>query len=137
MRIVKPLRACVQQSEGFRDIVISLHGRTGQEVTAMADDYHPKPEHKFSFGLWTVGNPGRDAFGNQVRKTLSPVEIVHLLAEVGTWGVNFHNNDLVPIDAMSKERNQIVASFKAALDQTGVVVPVATTKLHGGPSNLH
>ncbi len=74
---MKPLRDCVQQSDdGFRAIVISLCGRTRQEVIAMADDYQPKPEHKFSFGLWTVGNPGRDAFGNQVRKTLSPVEIV-------------------------------------------------------------
>ena len=95
----------------------------------MADDYHPKPEHRFSFGLWTVGNPGRDAFGNPVRKTLSPVEIVHLLAEVGAWGVNFHDNDLLPIDATPTERNQIVATFKEALDQTGIVVPMATTNL--------
>ncbi len=100
----------------------------------MADDYQPRPEHKFSFGLWTVGNPGRDAFGNQVRKTLSPVEIVHLLAEVGAWGVNFHDNDLVPIDATSTERNQIVATFKDALDQTGVVVPMATTNLFSDPA---
>ena len=100
----------------------------------MANDYQPKPEHKFSFGLWTVGNPGRDAFGNQVRKTLSPVEIVHLLAEVGAWGVNFHDNDLVPIDATSTERNQIVATFKDALDQTGVVVPMATTNLFSDPA---
>ena len=73
---MKPLRACVQQSDGFRAIVISLCRRTGQEVIAMANDYQPKPEHKFSFGLWTVGNPGRDAFGNPVRKALSPVEII-------------------------------------------------------------
>jgi len=95
----------------------------------MANDYQPKPEHKFSFGLWTVGNPGRDAFGNPVRKTLSPVEIVHLLAEVGAWGVNFHDNDLVPVDATPTERNQIVATFKDALDETGIVVPMATTNL--------
>jgi xylose isomerase len=100
----------------------------------MANDYQPKPEHKFSFGLWTVGNPGRDAFGNPVRKTLSPVEIVHLLAEVGAWGVNFHDNDLVPIDATPTERNQIVAAFKDALDQTGVIVPMATTNLFSDPA---
>ncbi len=77
MRIVKPLRACVQKSDdGFRAIVSGLCGRTGQEVIAMADDYQPKPKYKFSFGLWTVSNPVRDAFGNQVRKALSPVEIV-------------------------------------------------------------
>jgi len=100
----------------------------------MANDYQPKPEHKFSFGLWTVGNPGRDAFGNPVRKALSPVEIVHLLAEVGAWGVNFHDNDLVPIDATPTERNQIVAAFKEALDQTGVIVPMATTNLFSDPA---
>jgi xylose isomerase len=125
----------VQQSDdGLRAIVISLWGRIGQEVTAMADDYQPRPEHKFSFGLWTVGNPGRDAFGSPVRKALSPVEIVHLLAEVGAWGVNFHDNDLVPIDATPTERNQIVATFKEALDQTGVVVPMATTNLFVDPA---
>lgn len=100
----------------------------------MANDYQPKPEHKFSFGLWTVGNPGRDAFGKPVRKALSPVEIVHLLAEVGAWGVNFHDNDLVPIDATPTERNQIVAAFKEALDQTGIIVPMATTNLFSDPT---
>ena len=61
--------------------------------------YTPKPEHRFSFGLWTVGNIGRDPFGTPVREALSPVQIVQLLAEVKAWGVNFHDNDLVPIDA--------------------------------------
>jgi xylose isomerase len=61
--------------------------------------YEPKPEHKFTFGLWTVGNVGRDPFGEAVRAPLSPVELVHLLAEVGAYGVNFHDNDLIPIDA--------------------------------------
>jgi len=63
----------------------------------MSDPYQPKPEHKFTFGLWTVGNVGADPFGQPVRQALSPVEIVHLLAEVGAWGVNFHDNDLVPM----------------------------------------
>jgi xylose isomerase len=91
--------------------------------------YQPKPEHKFTFGLWTVGSTGRDPFGEAVRASLSPVEIVHLLAEVGAWGVNFHDNDLVPIDATPAERNKIVADFKKALADTGLVVPMATTNL--------
>ena len=62
-------------------------------------NYQPMPEHKFTFGLWTVGNPGGDAFGQPVRRKLSPVEIVHVLAEIGAYGVNLHDNDLVPIDA--------------------------------------
>ena len=75
----------------------------------------PRPEHKFTFGLWTVGNPGRDPFGEPVRPVLSPVELVHLLAEVGAYGVNFHDNDLVPIDATPAERDRIVRDFKKAL----------------------
>jgi len=92
-------------------------------------DYTPSPAQKFSFGLWTVGNPGRDPFGEPTRTPLSPVEIVHMLAEVGAWGVNFHDNDLVPIDASAAERDKIVADFKKALDDTGIVVPMATTNL--------
>jgi xylose isomerase len=97
------------------------------------DIYEPKPEHKFSFGLWTVGSVGRDPFGEPTRRTLSPVELVHLLAEVGAWGVNFHDNDLVPIDATPAERDQIVRDFKKALDDTGMVVPMATTNLFSDP----
>jgi xylose isomerase len=97
-------------------------------------NYTPKPEHKFTFGLWTVGNVGRDPFGEPVRQPLSPVELVHLLAEVGAYGVNFHDNDLVPIDATPAERNKIVADFKKALADTGLVVPMATTNLFGDPA---
>jgi len=96
--------------------------------------YEPKPEHRFTFGLWTVGNVGRDPFGVNVRDALSPVELVHLLADVGAWGVNFHDNDLVPIDATPAERDQIVRDFKRALKQTGLVVPMATTNLFTDPA---
>lgn len=96
--------------------------------------YDPKPEHKFTFGLWTIGNRGRDPFGSEVREPLSPVDIVHILADVGAYGVNFHDNDLVPIDATPKERTKIVADFKKALDSTGVKVPMATTNLFFDPA---
>ena len=96
-------------------------------------NYQPQPEHKFTFGLWTVGNIGRDPFGQPVRPALSPVELVHLLAEVGAYGVNFHDNDLVPIDATPTERDRIVRDFKNALQETGMVVPMATTNLFGDP----
>jgi xylose isomerase len=97
-------------------------------------NYTPKPEHKFTFGLWTVGSVGRDPFGEPVRAPLSPVELVHLLAEVGAYGVNFHDNDLVPIDATPAERDRIVADFKQALTETGLVVPMATTNLFSDPA---
>ena len=100
----------------------------------MTDNYVPQPEHKFTFGLWTVGNVGRDPFGEPVRASLSPAELVHLLGEVGAYGVNFHDNDLVPIDASAAERERIVRDFKAALQETGLVVPMATTNLFGDPA---
>lgn len=96
--------------------------------------YTPRPEHKFTFGLWTVGNVGRDPFGEPTRSALSPVEIVHLLADVGAWGVNLHDNDLVPITATASERDQIVADFKRALQERGLVVPMATTNLFTDPA---
>src|SRR3954453_10090130 len=101
----------------------------------MADDkYTPRPEHKFTFGLWTLGNRGRDPFGDAVRPTLPPVEAVRLLAEVGAYGVNFHDNDLVPIDATPADQDRIVREFKAALQETGLVVPMATTNLFTDPA---
>ena len=93
------------------------------------DSYQPRPEDKFTFGLWTVGSIGRDPFGGPVREPLSPVDLVHLLAEAGAYGVNFHDNDLIPIDASPAERDTIVANFKKALAETGLIVPMATTNL--------
>ena len=97
-------------------------------------DYAPRPEHKFSFGLWTVSNRGRDPFGSEVRPPLAPVDAVKMLAEVGAWGVNLHDNDLVPIDATPAERDRIVKEFKQACDANGIVVPMATVTLFFDPA---
>ena len=97
-------------------------------------DYHPKPEDKFTFGLWTVGNVGRDPFGGPVRNPISPVDIVHLLADVGAYGVNYHDNDLIPIDATPSEAEQILKDFKKALSDAGLKVPMATTNLFTDPA---
>lgn len=96
-------------------------------------DYTPKPEHKFTFGLWTVGNIGRDPFGGPVREQKSPADLVRLLGEVGAYGVNFHDNDLIPIDATPTEADTIKRDFRKALDETGIVVPMATTNLFSDP----
>ncbi|HWF88868.1 MAG TPA: TIM barrel protein, partial [Pyrinomonadaceae bacterium] len=98
-----------------------------------SETYKPKPEHKFTFGLWTVGNRGRDPFGDATRPTLSPVTIVKRLSELGAYGVNLHDNDLIPIDASPTERDRIVREFKQALDDTGMKVPMATTNLFYDP----
>lgn len=101
--------------------------------TSRQDTYTPRPEHHFTFGLWTVGNPGRDPFGDAVRPVLSPNYIVEKLGALGAYGVNFHDNDLVPRDATSAERDTIVREFKTALANSGMRVPMATTNLFGDP----
>jgi xylose isomerase len=93
----------------------------------------PTHADKFTFGLWTVGNPGRDPFGEPTRPRLDPVDIVRMLAPLGAWGVNLHDNDLVPIDATAAERDRIVGAFRAALADTGLCVPMATTNLFTDP----
>jgi len=100
----------------------------------MDDPFAPRPEHKFSFGLWTVGNRGRDPFGDPVRPRLSPIEIVELLEEVGAWGVNLHDNDLVPIDTTPAERDRIVTEFAQACGTHGLKVPMVTTNLFTDPA---
>jgi xylose isomerase len=91
-----------------------------------------KDDH-FSFGLWTVGWPGRDPFGDATRAAVDPVESVHQLAARGAWGVTFHDDDLIPFGSSAGERDKLVARFREALAQTGLVVPMMTTNLFTHP----
>ena len=100
----------------------------------MTSPYTPRPDDRFTFGLWTVGNVGRDVFGEAVRPVLAPRYIVRKLAELGAYGVNLHDEDLVPRDATAAERDRIVREFRATLDETGMKVPMATTNLFGDPA---
>lgn len=93
----------------------------------------PVPADKFSFGLWTVGWQGRDPFGEATRRALDPVESVHRLADLGAYGVTFHDDDLIPPGAGDLARETAVARFRQALDATGLVVPMATTNLFSHP----
>ena len=96
-------------------------------------DYQPQPEHKFTFGLWTVGNPGRDPFGDATRAVVDPNDSVRNLAELGAYGVNLHDDDLVPFSATEAEKKAIVKEFKQTLKTTGMKVPMATTNLFSNP----
>jgi xylose isomerase len=97
-------------------------------------DLTPRPEHRFSFGLWTVGNPGRDPFGEPTRAPLDAVDTVRRLAELGAWGVSLHDDDLVPWGTPAAEAERIVARFAAALRDTGLRVGMATTNLFTHPA---
>ncbi|MEU7226238.1 xylose isomerase [Streptomyces chrestomyceticus] len=93
----------------------------------------PVPEDKFSFGLWTVGWQGRDPFGDATRRPLDPVESVHRLAELGAYGITFHDDDLIPFGSGDVAREAAVKRFRQALDATGLTVPMATTNLFTHP----
>ena len=99
----------------------------------MSEAFVPTPADRFTFGLWTVGNPGRDPFGLETRAPVDPVDTVHHLAELGAYGVNFHDNDLVPYGSSKTERDAIVKRFVAALQETGLKAPMATTNLFHRP----
>jgi xylose isomerase len=101
--------------------------------TRERDPYDPTPADRFSFGLWTVGNVGRDPFGEAVRARMEPAHVVAKLAECGAQGVNLHDDDLVPPCASAAERDRIVAEFRSALEDHGLIVPMATTNLFSHP----
>ena len=93
----------------------------------------PTPEDKFTFGLWTVGWPARDPFGDATREPVDPVETVHRLAELGAYGVTFHDDDLIPFGSDDTARENHVKRFRTALEETGLAVPMATTNLFTHP----
>jgi xylose isomerase len=97
------------------------------------DSLQPRPEHKFTFGLWTVGNTGSDPFGTSTRTRIDPNESVRRLAALGAYGVCFHDDDLVPPGSSLPQRDEVVRRFRATLDETGMVVSMATTNLFGHP----
>jgi xylose isomerase len=93
----------------------------------------PTREDKFSFGLWTVGWQARDPFGDATRGPLDPIEAVHKLGELGAYGITFHDDDLVPFGSDAHTRDGIIAGFKKALEESGVIVPMITTNLFTHP----
>jgi xylose isomerase len=99
----------------------------------MSDNLTPTPDDRFTFGLWTVGWPGNDPFGDATRPPLDPVETVNRLGELGAYGVTFHDDDLIPFGSTEDVREQTVKRFRAALDAAGLVVPMATTNLFKHP----
>jgi len=99
----------------------------------MSDSFDPSPSDRFTFGLWTVGNPGADPFGPRVRPSIPPTEIVAGLAKCGAYGVNLHDNDLIPFGSCAAESDRIVAEFKQACADHNVAVPMATTNLFSHP----
>ncbi|HEX7166599.1 MAG TPA: xylose isomerase [Acidimicrobiales bacterium] len=99
----------------------------------MADDLTPRPEHKFTFGLWTVGWQARDPFGDATRPPLDPVETVERLAALGAYGVSFHDDDLVPFGSDAAAREAHIKRFRAALDAADLTVPMMTTNLFTHP----
>jgi xylose isomerase len=99
----------------------------------MSDAYVPTPDHKFAFGLWTVGHQGRDPFGDAVRPWVDPVDLVKRLGELGVWGVSYHDDDLLAPGEGNGDRAKRIERFSVALADTGVVCSMATTNLFFHP----
>ena len=95
--------------------------------------YEPDPKLKFTFGLWTVGNVGRDPFGEPTREKITLSQILEMLGEIGAYGVNFHDNDAFPIDASPEEIARILKEFKKGMKDNGLLCPMATTNLFSDP----
>jgi xylose isomerase len=106
---------------------------TYTQAGAVAAELTPRPQHKFTFGLWTVGHKGNDPFGEPTRPGLDPSETVRRLADLGAYGVCFHDNDLIPLETEPSERDRILAGFRQALEETGMKVSMATTNLFTDP----
>ena len=93
----------------------------------------PTPADKFSFGMWTVGYTGRDPFGDPTRRPLDTVHALEKLAELGAYGVNFHDDDLIPFGSDDAQRQAVIDRFRKGLADTGMVVTTATTNLFTHP----
>ncbi len=96
-------------------------------------DYRPVPEDRFTFGLWTVGWRGLNTFGDSVRPALDAADTVRRLADLGAYGVTFHDDDLFTPTSSDSEREAVLKPFRAALEETGLTVPMATTNLFSHP----
>src|SRR5262245_35663674 len=99
----------------------------------MANPFDPTPADKFTFGLWTTGNTGLDPFGPATRPRLDPATNVRKLAEIGAYGFNFHDDDLIPPGATAAQATQIKADVKRVMEETGIVAAMATTNLFTHP----
>src|SRR5450756_1213093 len=93
----------------------------------------PTREDKFSFGLWTIGYNGTDPFGGPTRPPLDVVEAVTKLAELGAYGLTFHDDDLFAFGSTDAERQKQIDRLKKALADTGLIVPMITTNLFSAP----
>ena len=102
-------------------------------MATQASAVQPSKEDKFSFGMWTVGWPARDPFGDATRPALDPVEAVHRLAERGAYGMTFHDDDIIPFGSDDEARTDHIGRFRKALEETGLIVPMVTTNLFSHP----
>jgi xylose isomerase len=93
----------------------------------------PTPEDKFSFGLWTVGWTGTDPFGGPSRPALDPWEYADKLAELGAWGITFHDNDVYAFDAPEDVRKARLAQLRDAAAKAGLTIEMVTTNTFSHP----
>jgi len=93
----------------------------------------PTPDDKFSFGLWTVGWTAADPFGSATRPVLAPWDYARGLADLGAWGITFHDDDVVPFGTGDVERDEIYATLQKTVDSSGLVIEMVPTNTFTHP----
>lgn len=111
---------------GFNQQIIEKGLRSKMYLT-------PTKADKFSFGLWTVGYNGTDPFGGPTRKGLEIEDVVTKLAEIGAYGLTFHDDDLFPFGSSNQQRETMIQRLKKILAETGIEIPMVTTNLFSAP----
>ncbi len=85
---------------------------------------------KFSAGPWNV-NEGADAFGPDVRESISLEEKIKMFKKIGLDAVQFHDDDVVPtMNSLTNE--EIIAEakkVKTLLDENGLVAEFVAPRL--------
>jgi xylose isomerase len=93
----------------------------------------PTIEDRFSFGLWTIGYSGIDTFGSPTRAPMDVVHVVEKLADLGAYGLSFHDDDLFAFGSSDTVRQGQIDRLKQVLADTGLIVPMVTTNLFSAP----
>jgi len=81
----------------------------------MSDPCRPQKSDKFSFGLWTVMNVGKDPFGDATRPALSGLDAIVELGKREVYSYELHAEDLVPEGASAAKRAKIVKEAKTRM----------------------
>ena len=112
--------------------VVSHVSKIAQKGTVMTD-FNPSPRTSSPSASGPCSTPGATRSASPPARPMDPVRAVEKLAEIGAYGINFHDDDVVPFGTDDAEREKILDGLRKALADTGLVVTTATTNLFTHP----